>query len=142
MNRFLLPKGERDLTKIVAFLSALSRTKAWALEVTEHRNVRSIAQCRYLNGIAYKALGDATGYDRDDISELMCGNYWGWKKKRVPKKPGCSGWVEVPVRTTTTNEYGKRSVLSKVEFMDFVEFVQRFGAEHGIVINDPNQGEM
>lgn len=142
MNRFLLPKGERNLTKLIAFLSALSTAKSWAIEVTEHRNNRSVAQCRYLNGVAYKALGEATGYERDDVSELMCGNYFGWKKKRVPKKPGCSGWEEVPVRTTTTNEYGKRSVLSKIDFMDFVAFVQRFGAERGIVIDDPNQGEI
>src|SRR5438046_464583 len=127
MNRFLLAKGPRDLTKLIAFMSALSQAKAWAVEITEHKNVRSVMQCRYLNGVAYKALSDATGYERDDISELMCGKYFGWKTKRVPKKTATSpDHEEVPLRTTTTNELGKRSVLSKTEFMDFVAFVQRF----------------
>jgi hypothetical protein len=135
VNAFALTKGQRDLTKLVAFLSALSAAKAWRVEITELRLTRSIQQCRYLNGVAYKALSNATGYERDDISEYLCGEYFGWRDKKVPGKR----IVQVPVRTTTTNERGMRSVLSKVEFVDYVAFVQRFGAEHGIVIEDPEQ---
>lgn len=143
MNSFLLPKGERNLSKIVGFISALSEKKTWAIEVKEYRSSRSIAQCRYLNGVAYKLLGNHTGYERDDISEFMCGTYYGWKRVKVPKTPSNPGGIEDrPLRTTTTDENGKRNVISKVDFMDFVAFVQRFGASKGVYIPDPNEGEI
>lgn len=125
--------GERNLSRIVGFLSALPKEKAFEVIVTERRNTRSVQQCRYLNGVAYRILSEATGYERDDISEFMCGQYWGWKDKKVPGKK----IVQVPLRTTTTNESGKRSVLSKTDFCDFVAFVQRFGAQHNVFIPDP-----
>jgi hypothetical protein len=133
MQTLYLNKGERNLSSIVGFLSSLPKERAYEVTITERRNTRSIQQCRYLNGVAYKLLSDATGYERDDISEYLCGQYWGWKPKRVPGKK----IVQVPLRTTTTNEHGKRSVLSKTEFCDYVAFVQRFGAEHGLFIPDP-----
>lgn len=138
-HEFTLPKGIRNLSRIVAFLSALSPSKAWRIEISEERNTRSIQQCRYLNGVAYKLLSDHTGYERDDISEFMCGTYWGWKQVKVPKKPGNPEGVEDrPMRTTTTDESGKRSVLTTTEFKDYVAFVQRFAASKGVFIPDPD----
>ncbi len=143
MQSFTLPKLMRrdgQIERIAKFLAALSPGKAWRIEVTEARHERSIQQCRYLNGIAYKLIGDATGYERDEISEYLCGQYWGWKDKRVPKKPSCPSGVEsVPVRTTTTDEAGKRAVLSKMEICDYVAFVQRFAAQRGIHIPAPDE---
>ena len=46
--------------------------------------------------------------------------------------------AQVPIRTTTTDADGKRSVLNKSDFADYVAFVQRFGAQHGIYIPDPD----
>ena len=83
--------------------------------------------------MAYKLLGDATGYERDDISEYLCGSYFGWKDKRMPGQR----IAQVPIRTTTTDADGKRAVLSKQEFAEYVDFVQRFGAKHGVFIPDP-----
>lgn len=138
-TEFTLPKGIRDLTKVFAFLSALSRMKAWKLVVSEDRDSRSVQQCRYLNGVAYKRLSDATGYERDDISEFMCGTYFGWKTVKVPKTPNnLAGVEDRPVRTTTTDDNGNRSVLTTTEFMDFVAFVQRFAAQKGVFIPDPD----
>lgn len=138
-HEFTLPKGIRNLARIVAFLSALPVTKAWRIEISEDRNTRSVQQCRYLNGVAYKALSEKTGYERDDISEYMCGTYWGWKQVRVPKTPSNpEGIDDQPIRTTTTNETGSRSVLSTTEFMDYVAFVQRFAASKGVFIPDPD----
>lgn len=137
MQRFRLPKGKRNLTKIVGYLSALPETREFDVEVKQFRNTRSVQQCRYLNGVAYRLLSEATGYERDDISEYMCGEYFGWKKKRKPGKK----IVDVPVRTTTTNESGKRSVMSTTDFMDYVAYVQRFAADKGIYIPDPDEQE-
>ncbi len=139
---FILPKllnRAGQIARIAKFLAGLADGKAWRVEVTEARSERSIQQCRYLNGVAYKLLGDATGYERDEISEYLCGAYWGWKDKRVPKKPSCPSGVEsVPVRTTTTDENGKRCVLNKQDFSDYVAFVQRFAAKRNIYVPDPD----
>lgn len=140
-QNFTLFKGlnwTARIDQIARFLSALSAGKTWEVSVRERRSTRTDRQNRYLNGVAYKILGDAIGYERDDVSEFLCGAYWGWKEKRVPKKPGCSGIEQVPIRTTTTDENGKRSVLSITEFMDYVAFVQRFAAKRGIHIPDPD----
>lgn len=132
-----------QIARIARFLADLSPAKAWKIEVTEARSERSIAQCRYLNGVAYKILGDAIGYERDEVSEFLCGTYWGWKDKRVPKKPSCPEGIEsVPIRTTTTDENGKRAVLSKLEFADYVAFVQRFAAKRNVYIPDPDPDYM
>lgn len=139
---FTLPKGMNwsgRIAQICKLLAGLSASKTWEVVISERRSTRSIRQCRYLNGVAYKLIGEATGYERDEISEFLCGAYYGWREKRVPKKPGCPDGVEsVPVRTTTTDETGKRSVLTVTEFMDYVAFVQRFAAKRGIFVPDPD----
>jgi hypothetical protein len=143
MQSFHLPKllgRETQIARIARFLADLSINKGWKIEVTEARSQRSIAQCRYLNGVAYKLIGEATGYERDDISEYLCGLAYGWRDKKVPKTPRNPEGVEsVPVRTTTTDENGKRSVLSRTEFADYVAFVQRFAAKRlNLCIPDPD----
>jgi len=120
---------------LIMLIEALSETCAWSVEVKRYMRTRSSEQNRYLNGVAYKLLSEHTGYDRDDISEYLCGEYWGWLKKRKPGKK----LVDVPVRTTTTNEDGKREVLGWDEFWDYVDYVQRFGSKHGVYIPDPDQ---
>lgn len=141
---FYIPKGERvtALARIARFLASLPSAKAWRIEVTEARSQRSIQQLRYLWGVAYKRLSDATGYEKDDISEFCCGTFYGWREVKVPKTPtNPTGLASRPIRTTTTDENGKRSVISTTEFMDFVAFVQRFAASKGVYIPDPDEIE-
>lgn len=86
-------------------------------------------------GVAYKAIREASGNDLDDMHEWACGEYFGWVEREMfglRKKR--------PRRTTTTDEHGRRNVLSTVEFMDFYSFIQRRMAEYGIYVPDP--GEM
>jgi hypothetical protein len=84
-------------------------------------------------------ISDAIGYESEEVSEFLCGTYFGWKEKRVPKKPGCLDGIEsVPIRTTTNGADGRRSVLGKLAFAEYVAFVQRFGASKGVVIPDPD----
>ena len=124
----------RVLENLQRFLASLPADKTWRVNISRHVKRRSDQQNRYLNGVAYKMLSDATGYERDDISEYLCGQYFGWKDKRVPGRK----IVQIPVRTTTVGDDGRRSVLTSAEFSDYVEFVQRFGAEHGVYIPDPD----
>lgn len=127
-------KREKGAEAVRTFLLAMRPGKRVLVEICEYRKKRSNEQNRYLNGVAYKLLGDSTGYERDDISEYLCGTYFGWKDKRVPGKR----IVQVPVRTTSTNEEGSYAPLTTLEFAEYVAFVQRFGAEHGINIPDPD----
>ena len=138
MSTFVLrannPGRSRVIENLVGFVAKLNPHKNWRVTVEPYSKPRSNPQCRYLNGVAYKLLGDATGYERDDISEYLCGTYFGWRDKVLPGKRV----VQVPLRTTTTDADGKRSVLNKSDFADYVAFVQRFGAQHGIYIPDPD----
>lgn len=126
-QQFILTKGERSLTRIVAFLSALSNTRAWKLEITEHRAKRSDEQNRYLWGIVYRTICDhLPGWDANDIHEYCLGECYGWEtlegfgRKRLR-----------PIR--------RSAKLSKMEFCDYIAFIQRRMAEHGIYIPDPGE---
>ena len=142
LHAFILPKllpRDKQICRVVDMLEDLPISKSWKVEIRECKSERSDLQNNYLNGVCYKLIGDAIGYERDEVSEFLCGLRWGWKDKRVPKKPSCPTGIEsVPIRTTTTNEEGRRSVLGKTEFSEYVAFVQRFAASKGIVIPDPD----
>lgn len=140
---FVIPRtDQRDAAKarVCAYIDRLPDTSLWKVQVSATRPQRSEAQLRYLNGVCYKLIGDAIGYERDEVSEFMCGTFFGWRDKKVPKKPSNpTGLESVPIRTTTTDENGARSVLNKQEFADYLAFVQRFAASKGIHIPDPDQ---
>jgi hypothetical protein len=128
MERIILQKGERSLARIVAFISALSKETAWKLEVSEYKSRRSDEQNRYLWGYVYKTICQRLdGWDADDVHEYCLGEWSGWEtleglgRKRLR-----------PLR--------RSSRLSKQEFKEYIEFIQRRMAEHGILIEDPDQG--
>lgn len=125
------------LSNLHRFLDLLPSSKSWRVEIALHTKARSSSQCRYLNGVAYKLIGDALGFERDDVSEYLCGVFFGWRTKPLPG--GRS--EQVPIRTTTTDADGKRAVLSVKEFAEYVEFCQRFAAEHGIHVPDPHEDD-
>lgn len=141
-KQWLLPKllpRDRVANAVRVFIAALDPAKPYRVTVEVAKVPRSNQQNRYLWGVAYKLIADAVGYEVDEVAEYLCGYMWGWTEKRVPKKPSNPTGIEsVPIRTTTTDENGKRSVLSKMEFADYVAFVQRFGAKHGVLIPDPD----
>ncbi|MFD0738283.1 hypothetical protein ACFQZQ_03130 [Lysobacter koreensis] len=104
------------------------------VKISIARPERTVPQLRYLHGVAYKLLSIAMGFEPDEISEYLCGCYWGWKPKRLPGGRA----VEVPIRTTTVDEDGNRDVIEGRAFWDYVEWIQRVGARHGLVIPDPD----
>jgi hypothetical protein len=125
--------------RVATFLAGLSTEKSWEVIVRPFKRSRSNRQNSYERGVACVLLSKAVGYEPDDIHEYLCGRYWGWKQEACPKTPSNpKGVRDVPIRTTTTNEHGDRDVLNKQDYWDFVEFVQRFGAEHGVLIPDPD----
>jgi len=122
---FILPNQKPAL---LAFLDRLPMARKWKVAVTFYRKTRSDQQNRYLWGVAYKTLQDATGQEAQDWHEYMLGEHFGWeeyemfgKRKIRPKQ--------------------RSSKLTTMEFMDFVDFIQRRAAEYGVYIPDPNEGE-
>lgn len=141
-SEFVLPKhrSPRALEHAQIVLSKLDPEQAWKITAEPVKSQRSHSQNAYLWAVPYRLISEATGYEVAEVHEYMLGRFFGWRDKKVPKKPRNPEGVEsVPVRTTTTDEHGKRSVLSVEVFSDYVGFIQRFGATKlGLVIPDPD----
>lgn len=130
---FILPAQlprERAIERIAMALRALPQEKAFALTIEEHKPRRSDQQNRALWGLAYptilKAGGEQlAGWTAEDLHEFFLGEHFGWQ---------------------TLGGFGKRrmkplrrsSRLSRKEFAEFFDFIQRKAAELGIVIPDPD----
>lgn len=133
------PKRRKRAERVAGFLAGLDVKKSWEIIVRPFRRPRSNQQNKYERGVACVLIANAIGYDPDDVHEYLCGTYFGWKQERCPRTPSnLAGLKDVPIRTTTTNAEGERDVLKKRDFWDFVEFIQRFGANHGVYIPDPD----
>lgn len=125
---FILQRSvERNLTRLVAFLSALPKDCAWKITVCEWKRTRSNQQNAYLWSCVYPTiLQHLPGWDADDLHEFFLGEWSGWEvlegfgRKRLR-----------PVR--------RSSKLSTTEFMDFIDFIQRKMAERCIYVPDPNE---
>jgi hypothetical protein len=110
--------------RVQKVIGALSTEKAWSLVIEEYKPKRSENQNRYLWGVCYaELLKVLPGWDAEDVHEYMLGEWSGWEtiegmgRKRLR-----------PLR--------RSSKLNKQEFADFVAFVQKKAAEHGVFIPD------
>lgn len=90
---------------------------------------RSLAQNRLYWGVYVKVLSDHTGYDPEEIHEIL-------KAKFLPKK-----LTLVDEHGVITDEFtvgGSTSQLNKLEFGEYLERIQRWAAETlSVVIPDP-----
>lgn len=131
---FVLRRGPRSFTKLMAFLSSLDVTKEWQITIGSVKKERSPQQNKALWGCAYETLRKATGNDKEDLHDYFCGEYFGWdiqdvmgQKKKKPK------------RTTTTDYDGHRDVISTIHLQDFYAFIQQRSAETaGVFVPDPD----
>ena len=138
--KFTLPPGQL-FSKIqgncLACIGNLTDAKNWVITITEEKDQRSIAQNSTLFGVYYPPLMEYMGLagerDRQDLHEYWCGEYWGWSVTEIMGKK-----KHRPQRTTTTNEEGKRDVISTSKFNEFCEFIKREAADHGCFIPDPD----
>jgi hypothetical protein len=125
-ERFTLRKGGQ-LTRLVAYVSALLREHDVDIVVKKRRDRRSDQQNRYLWGVVYPTiLRHLEGWDAEDVHEFCLGEWSGWEtlqgfgRKRLK-----------PIK--------RSSKLTTVEFMDYVAHIQRTMAERCIYIPDPNE---
>ena len=120
---------EADKCKLLEVLRA---TKVPYRAEIKQGGTRSIQQNRYLWGCVYEiilkesGLGD-DGWTNKDLHNYFLGEHFGWIKIEG------FGMTKVkPVHTSST--------LTKMEFVDYVSFVQQRVAErYGIVIPDPEE---
>lgn len=133
MQTIILPRCEqgRDLTKIVAFLSALPRNKPWRVRVDELKGSRTDSQNNALFGVAYPPLCAELGCTPEQLHKEMCCQFFGVKHTVFGDRE--------PVRTTTTDHEGKRDVMPYDAFSNFYAKVQQFGAENEVWVPDPDR---
>lgn len=121
-----------EIARVVRVLERLPPAVPFDVHVEQHKPRRSDAQNRYLRGVVYPTilrarlagLGDATA---DELHEFFLGTHFGWREVHLFGRRKF-----VPQR--------RSSALTKQEFSDYVAFVQRYMAERGIEIPDPNEG--
>ena len=119
--------------RVTTFLIAAYPGKPIRVDVEQDKPERSSDQNAALFGLAYKTIRMETGNDVEELHQWACGEYFGWTEYEVMGQR-----KKRPVRTTTTDEHGKREVMGKLDFADFFSFVQRKAAEFGIFIPDPD----
>jgi len=147
VNSFILKRvregdiaRSHDIGRVVHALEALPEGKAWRISVEEAKAERSNPQNNYYHAVVLEMIAERWGVETEEAHEWLCGTRWGWKDKKVPRTPrNPDGIDSKPRRTTTTGYDGKRSVLSKTEFEEFVEFARRFAATKlNLFIPDPD----
>ena len=107
------------------------------VQVEEFVPERSAKQRASLFGVAYKSLMEQMGLsgakEKDDLHTFMLGEFFGWREKQVLGQT-----LRFPVRTTTTDENGRRDVLTVRQQMAFYAWIQQRAAEYGYDVPDPD----
>lgn len=125
MTTFIIPVGGCFNHDMVNHMQRLATDKAWKITVEEYRPRRTHDQNAYLWGVCYRTIKEQLlGWDLDDIHEFFMGECFGWETIE-----GLGGLRLRPLRHS--------SKLSVEEFSQYIDFVHRRAAEHGIYIRDP-----
>lgn len=121
------------LQNVLSFLAQLPEGKSWAVSIEKATRERTGKQNRSIFGPAYKALMEFSGLegdaDKKELHRFMCGEFFGWREHALGRKP---------LRTTTTNDQGKRDVIDTDTALRFYAFLQRRGAEVGCYVPEPD----
>lgn len=135
MNFFLPKLKERRaaIDRLLECVMNLPMERVWRINIEEAKAVRSDAQNNALWGVAYKAIREQTGNDKDALHEYFCGEYFGWTEAKIFGQRR-----KRPLRSTTTDENGHRSIMSKSDFAAFYAFIQQRMAEHDVQVPDPD----
>lgn len=122
------------LANLTAFLHKLDASKAWRVTVKQYRRPRTLEANAYLFGVAYPAIVRALGHTDEDWHEFFCCQFFGTRKVRLGNAE-----LNKPVRTTTTNQEGRRDVLDGKTFAAFVDFVRDQAAAGGVYVPGPGE---
>lgn len=129
----ILPKGtkrrEAEAAMIRLFLD-LSPDSSWRITVEELRTRRSTAQNAFLWGVVYPTIleegGESLrGWQASDLHEFFLGEMWGWER--------LEGFGRARMRPVR-----RSSVMTKMEFSDYISFIEQRALDMGIVIPEPS----
>ena len=124
------PRRTKRIVGLMAYLAKLPIDHAWRLEITEAKSRRTLSQ----NALLWSLYGEILrkggeslgGWAADDLHEYCLGEWSGWEK--------LEGFGRKRLRPLK-----RSSRLSKSEFTAYLDFIYRRMAEHGIVLDDPEQ---
>ena len=139
MTDITIPAENRTsaIEALSRYLFSCHRGKALTVSVEVEKAERSDRQNRALFGHAYKVIAAEVGLsgkaELDKLHADFCCRYFGERTRNVLGRTH-----RYPIRTTTTDEHGKRDVISAAEFSKFYADVERIAAECGIFIPAPN----
>lgn len=112
------------------------------VECEPWRDERSNPQNAYLFGVLYPPIAEAMGYPvggDNGIHAFMCGTFFGWEDRPVPKTPrNPDGIASFPRRSTTRAGWGegKRDVVDPETFRKFIDMVDRIAAQAGVFVTE------
>jgi hypothetical protein len=118
-----------DKDHACAVIRALGK-KLWRVSVEEVKKQRTNLQNKTIWGLAYETIlrdgGESLqGWDKDDLHTFFLGEWSGWEVVEVFGKKR-----QRPIK--------RSSKLTRAEFADYFDFIQRKAAEFGIFIPDPD----
>ena len=136
MHHYSIPPTNRHqaIENLGIIIGGFEQGKMLKVTVQLAKQDRTTKQNSALWGVAYPAfreLGFEGDNDMKQLHEYFCCEYFGRKETKIRG-------VEIPIRTTTTDEEGKWNPLSVEEMADFYRFVQRGGTELGVFVPDPD----
>jgi hypothetical protein len=85
---------------------------------------KSNQQLRYWRGVVVKAFSEYTGYDEDEMHEIL--------------KFKCDWWEYKEINGEKYKVTKSITLASTTDFMSIIDKAQRWGSELGFVINDPD----
>jgi hypothetical protein len=118
----------RDIGRVVHELESLEEECEWRVTIEEKKSQRTLSQ----NALLWQLYADILrkggtlldGWEKEDLHNLMLGEHFGWER--------LEGMGRVRVRPLR-----RSSRLTKTEFAEFIDFVVRYMANKGIVLETP-----
>ena len=126
------PERNGAMNRIAGFLSRLPKDRDFKVEISEQKARRSPSQ----NALLWSLYGDILlkggetlgGWTPEDMHRFFLGEHYGWEKltglgrDRLKPNRGSSG-------------------MDKTTFSDHIDFVVRYMAEQGVVLDLPDDTE-
>lgn len=99
-----------------------------SVTITDKKPVRSMQQHRYLFGVVYTTIAEHTGHTVEELHQIF-------KRQFLP--PRYVEWKGAMVKMV-----GSTKLLSKIDFIDYVEKIRAEGASMGVNVPDARDVDM